>query len=104
MLDFNHKVAGDGRGWSTALPRKTCGRPEGKPSPKAITYTLMKLLRVKLFLRRKVLDITTICLENGCRNMQKNVIFNLYLTINSKVQKKKKNLISLVTIVLKKKF
>ena len=72
-----------------SLAQKTCGRPEGKPSPKAITYTLMKLLRVKLLLRRKVLDITTICLENGCRNMQKNVVFNLYLT-NSKVQKKKK--------------
>ena len=71
----------------------------------AITYTLMKLLRVKLLLRRKVLDVTTIRLENGCRNMQENVIFNLYLTTNNKVQKKKKgNLISLVTIVLKKKF
>ena len=56
----------------------------------AITYTLMKLLRVKLLLRRKVLDVTTIRLENGCRNMQENMIFNLYLTTNSKVQKKKK--------------
>lgn len=56
----------------------------------AITYTLMKLLRVKLLLRRKVLDVTTIRLENGCRNMQENVIFNLYLTTNNKVQKKKK--------------
>ena len=56
----------------------------------AITYTLMKLLRVKLLLRRKVLDVTTIRLENGCRNMQENVILNLYLTTNNKVQKKKK--------------
>ena len=73
-----------------SLAQKTCGRPEGKPSPMAITYTLMKLLRVKLLLRRKVLDVTTIRLENGCRNMQENVIFNLYLTTNNKVQKKKK--------------
>ena len=73
-----------------SLAQKACGRPEGKPSPMAITYTLMKLLRVKLLLRRKVLDVTTIRLENGCRNMQENMIFNLYLTTNSKVQKKKK--------------
>ena len=104
MLDFNHKVAGDGRGWSTALPRKHVEDLRGKLSPMAITYTPMKLLRVKLLLRRKVLDVTTIRLENGCRNMQENVIFNLYLTTNSKVQKKKRNLISLVTIVLNKKF
>ena len=91
-----------------SLAQKACGRPEGKPSPMAITYTLMKLLRVKLLLRRKVLDVTTIRLENGCRNMQENMIFNLYLflyTLNLKKKKKKKrNLISLVTIVLKKKF
>ena len=71
-----------GRRWPRmvhSLAQKACGRPEGKPSPMAITYTLMKLLRVKLLLRRKVLDVTTIRLENGCRNMQENMIFNLPL-------------------------
>lgn len=54
MLDFNHKVAGDGRGWSTALPRKReedlRESPVQRPS---LTYTLMKLLRVKTLVEKE---------------------------------------------------